>query len=318
MPRPTHRVVVEPDDEGKTLAAIVRAVVPDTSWNRAKSLCRTGRVRVDGELIFDGAQRLRAESVVEIDPVGPKRTATALDDDRIVHVDREVVVVRKPAGLLSVPFHEDDRDTLQSRTRAALRQKTPLGVVQRLDKDTTGLLVFPRTHAARRHLQAQFRAHTIVRRYLALVVGEAVTRSYETHIVPDRGDRRRGSWRGQGKPPKNAKRAVTHVEVLEKLEGATLVACRLETGRQHQIRIHLAEAGTPLVGEPVYARRDQPRIAASRPMLHATTLGFRHPATDRLMQFDEPLPDDFLAMLERLRARAESEPDGEGDRKRGD
>jgi 23S rRNA pseudouridine1911/1915/1917 synthase len=314
MTRPRYRAAVEPDDDGKTVAAIVRMIVPDTSWNRARALCKTGRVRVDGALVFDGAQRLKADAMVEVDPVGPKRSATALEDDRIVHVDHEVVVVRKPAGLLTVPFEEDDRDTLLSRTRAALRQRTPLGVVQRLDKDTTGLLVFPRTRAARKHLQAQFRAHTIVRRYLAIVAGRAVTRTYETYLVPDRGDRRRGSWRGQGKPPKNAKRAVTHVEVLEELPGATLVACRLETGRQHQIRIHLAEAGTPLVGEKVYASREHPRVTsvrAPRPMLHATALGFRHPATDQLLRFDEPLPEDFLSVLERLRALAGEEPEDE-------
>lgn len=304
MSRATYRAVVEPDDAGRTLAAIVRAIVPETSWNRARALCRTGRVRVDGKLEFDPAARLSADATVEVDPLGPKRSATALEDDRIVHVDHDVVVVRKPAGLLTVPYAEDDRDTLLDRTRVALRQKSPLGVVQRLDKDTTGLLVFPRTRAARKHLQAQFRAHTITRRYLAITAGHAVSSTYETHIVPDRGDRRRGSWRGQGKAPGNAKRAVTHVEVIEHFDGASLVACRLETGRQHQIRIHLAEAGTALAGEPVYAGRDHPRLAAPRPMLHAATLGFRHPANDRYVQFDEAVPEDFAAMLERLRASA--------------
>ncbi len=304
MGRPTHRAVIEAEDEGKTLAALVRAIVPDTSWNRARELCRSGRVRLDGELAFDAAARVRAESVIEIDPVGPRRKSTPLDESRIAYVDAEIVVVRKPAGIVSVPFEAGERDTLIDRTQAALRQKGPLGIVQRLDKDTTGLIVFARTRAARKGLERQFRDHTIARRYLALVVGAATEATHETQLVPNRGDGKRGSWRGRGKPPRNAKRAVTRVEIVDSLPGATLVACRLETGRQHQIRIHLAEAGTPLVGERVYTPRDGTALVGPRPLLHAATLGFRHPTTDVFMQLEDPLPADFEAMLQQLRTGA--------------
>lgn len=302
MSRPSHRVVVEPDEEGQTLAAIVRGAVEGLSWNRAKELCRTGRVSVDGTVEFDATRRLEPDQVVEVVPTGQKRRSTPLDREAILHVDTHVVVVRKPAGVSSVPYDESERDTLADRLHEHLRQKTPLGIVQRLDKDTTGILVFARTRAARKHLENQFRAHSVERRYLAITTGHAEAKTHESHLVPNRGDHKRGSWRGSGRPPRTAKRAVTHVEVLERFEEATLVACTLETGRQHQIRIHLAEAGTPLVGERVYARRGRATVKASRPMLHAERLGFRHPASNALMQFHDPPPEDFEAVLRSLRS----------------
>ena len=302
MSRPSHRVVVEPHEEGQTLAAIVRSAVEGLSWNRAKELCRTGRVSVDGQIEFDATRRLDADRVVEVVPTGQKRKSSPLDPDAIVHIDPQVVVVRKPAGLSSVPYDESERDTLLDRLREHLHQKTPLGIVQRLDKDTTGLLVFARTRAARKHLEGQFRKHSVERRYLALTSGHAEAKTHESHLVPNRGDHKRGSWRGGGRPPRTAKRAVTHVEVIERFEAATLVACTLETGRQHQIRIHLAEAGTPLLGERVYARRGHATVETSRPMLHAERLGFRHPTSNAFMQFHDPPPEDFEAVLRGLRS----------------
>lgn len=217
----------------------------------------------------------------------------------------------KPAGVPSVPYEEGERDTLVDRTRAALRRidrraRDPwVSVVQRLDKDTTGVLVFARNPKAHRALQAQLRAHSVTRRYLAIVHGEAANARYETFIVQDRGDGLRGSWglrrHHRGPPPRDAKRALTHVRVLRRLAGATLVECRLETGRQHQIRIHLSEAGHPLVGERVYVRElAGPRIDAPRPMLHAIELAFDHPRTGERVRFEKGPPEDFRAVLRAL------------------
>nr|WP_255216737.1 pseudouridine synthase [Pseudenhygromyxa sp. WMMC2535] len=297
-------------DQGSTLAALVRELYPGLSWNKARELVRTGRVSVAGELCFDAAQRPVAGQRVEVDPAGRRRRAPPLPEDALIHVDHEVVVVRKPAGLVTVPWDErDERDSLIERTRVALREREGgrsgerdrLGIVQRLDKETTGLLVFARTRKARKLLEAQFRVHTVHRRYVAIVHGEAEGGEHESALVPDRGDGLRGSWRGP-KPPKFAKRALTRVRVEERLQGATLVSCQLETGRQHQIRIHLAEAGHPLVGEQVYDRGYRgARIPADRTMLHAASLGFRHPSGERLLRFEDPMPDDFRAVLESLR-----------------
>lgn len=310
--------VVGVEQDQATVAAIVRELMDQLSWNKSRELVRTGRVTVDGGQCFDPAMRVASGAVVEVNPTGKRRRAPTLEPTRLVHVDAEIVVVEKPAGLISVPHDEhDQRDSLIERTRAALLEREReregkhgsdrLGVVQRLDKDTTGLIVFARTRRARKALEAQFRAHSIERRYVALCHGRAEAAVHDTFLVPDRGDGLRGSWRGP-KPPPVAKRAITKVRVEERLRGPagqelTLISCRIETGRQHQIRIHLAEVGHPLVGEQIYGRaRALDQLGALRPMLHAASLGFRHPAHDRIVRFESPLPDDFRALLEQLRA----------------
>jgi 23S rRNA pseudouridine1911/1915/1917 synthase len=228
-----------------------------------------------------------------------------------VHLDAQLVVVNKPSGVLSVPFDDADKNTLIDRVRFLLRRQnadggSELGAVQRLDKDTTGLVVFTRTLAAKRQLQQLFRSHDIERRYVALAHGVVEERTFETDLIPDRGDGIRGSYghfrRPRGSLPREAQHAITHVRPLEALQGATLVECKLETGRQHQIRIHLSEDGHPLLGEQVYVRDyQQPLMAAARPMLHAAVLGFMHPRTGERLHFEQAPPPDFTALLEQLR-----------------
>ncbi|HEX3126640.1 MAG TPA: pseudouridine synthase [Thermoanaerobaculia bacterium] len=303
---------ITPEQAGQTIAAVVRDLVPGTSWSQAKDLCKSGRVWIGGRAATDPARRLAGGERVEIRS-GPGRSATA---DLVVHLDPEIVVVRKPAGILTVPFEREDRDTLLALARVAIRRMRGSGgsptlrTVQRLDKDTSGLVVFARSVPAQRHLQEQLSAHTVTRRYLAIAHGEVRDGVHESLFVPDRGDGLRGSWgryrREKGAPPPTAKEAITRVRVAERLRGATLAECELETGRQHQIRIHLAEAGHPLVGETVYVRdylRDNrgPLLPAPRPMLHAAVLGFVHPRTGKSMRFEDPLPGDFLDVLETLR-----------------
>ncbi|HEX5656280.1 MAG TPA: RluA family pseudouridine synthase, partial [Polyangiales bacterium] len=186
-----------------------------------------------------------------------------------------------------------------------------LGIVHRIDVDTTGLLVFTRNLNAKRHLQQQFRAHSVHRRYLALIHGNIVGRTFDTLLIRDRGDGLRGSFgvfrAPRGKPPEDGQRAITHVRVLERFEGASLVECALETGRQHQIRIHVSEAGSPLLGERVYIRDyNGPRIEAARPMLHAAELGFIHPRTGRALSFRSEPPKDFATLLASFQAKGRS------------
>lgn len=305
---------IEAAEAGQTLAAVVRRLVPDASWNKARELCASGRVTLDGELARDDAARVREGQTVAVDPHGKRQIEGAIGDGDIVYADADVIVVRKPPGILTCPYEDGDRGTLVDRVRAYLRRTTKtkdpvVGVVQRLDKDTSGILVFSRSMRGKRALETQLRAHTVLRRYVAIVHGEAKGEAtIRSEIVQDRGDGLRGSWGARpsqrGEAPSDAKHAVTHVRAIEALRGATLVECRLETGRQHQIRIHLSEAGHPLVGEPVYIRDYAgPRIAAPRPMLHARELGFAHPADGRLGRWDEPPPADFEACLASLRAR---------------
>lgn len=298
---------------GQTLAAAVRGALDGLPWSRARELCRRGKVHVNGALETDDARRLQAGDEVAIEPQAPRLRAGVLADASVVHVDHQIAVVNKPAGVLSVPYEPGDKDTLADQLRAYLRRKSgaqgaELGVVQRLDKDTTGLLVFARTLAAKRHLQQQLRVHSIERRYLAIVHGALhESHAIDTQLVRDRGDGLRGSYghfrKPRGPAPADAQRALTHVDPLEQLPAATLVECRLHTGRQHQIRIHLSELGHPLAGESVYIRDYAgPRIDAPRPMLHAAVLGFEHPGDGRTLRFEQPPPEDFAALLARLRA----------------
>jgi 23S rRNA pseudouridine1911/1915/1917 synthase len=167
-------------------------------------------------------------------------------------------------------------------------------VVHRLDKDTSGVMLFARTLEAKKHLAQQFRVHSIGRRYVALVHGTFVgKRTLRSHLVEDRGDGLRGSAR-PGR--REGQLAVTHVRAVTPLAGATLVSCELETGRTHQIRIHLAEAGYPIVGEAVYIRGyGGPRLDAPRTMLHAAELTFEHPVSGEELSFGVEPPEDFPA-----------------------
>ena len=306
------RARVAAEQAGRTLSEVVRSMVPGRSWNYARELCKRGKVRCNGELASDAAQRLELGDFIEIDLHARRRREHVLDESALVYVDNEIVVVNKPAGLMSVPFDPSDRNTLVDRLQFLLRRRPgerrgELGIVHRLDKDTTGLLVFTRTLAAKRALQQLFRRHALERRYLAIAHGEVRAQRIESDFVADRGDGLRGSFgvfrRARGALPPTAQHAITDVRPLEPLRGATLVECRLETGRTHQIRIHLSERDHPLVGEPLYIRDYRaPRIAAPRPMLHAAELGFPHPRTARPLHFQREPPADFAEMLAKLRA----------------
>jgi 23S rRNA pseudouridine1911/1915/1917 synthase len=264
---------------------------------------------VNGERRTDPASRVLPDAVVVVDEHGPKQRAGALPETAIVFVDSDVVVVDKPAGMLSVADEAGNKDTLAYHLATLLRRKAdtaPVLVVHRLDRDTSGVMVFARNASAHRHLAAQFKEHSVDRVYQAIVHGAVEAARVETQLVLDRGDGLRGSFghyrRARGQSPTDSKRAVTHVAPIERLRGATLVECRLETGRQHQIRIHLSEMGHPILGERVYIRDYQGKpIESGRPMLHARLLGFAHPGTGKEVSFEREPPADFQAMLESLR-----------------
>jgi 23S rRNA pseudouridine1911/1915/1917 synthase len=265
----------------------------------------------DGVTVVDAGTRLAEGAKVVIDPAGRRGGSTAevtLPREAFVYLDPHLVVVNKPSGVSTVPFEEGERGALVDRVRVALNRSgkadsnAPLFVVHRIDKETSGLVVFARTWLAKRHLAHLFREHDIERRYLALVNGyfERARETFDTNLVENRGDGLRGSAKQSGL----GVRAVTLVKLLghAKRAEASLVECRLETGRTHQIRIHLAEAGHPLVGERVYSRHyEGPSVEAPRLMLHAATLGFTHPAEpDREMKFECELPDDFKGLAAKI------------------
>jgi len=331
QPRP-----VPEELEGKSLAAAVRTLF-DLTWSQARDAVSSGKVRVDGELRADPALRLRSGQRLSLEMRAPRRDAL-LDPiaAALVFVDRELVVVNKPSGVSSVPYEEEHGSLKElvfrclSRLERGRRPKgggrENVAVVHRLDKETSGLLCFARTWAARESLKQQFREHTVHRLYLALVHGRIERDSFtvRSHLLRDRGDGIRGSAeravtrkkpaRGRSAaarpvPVEEGKLAVTHVEVRERLAGATLCACQLETGRTHQIRIHLSESGHPLLGERVYTRDYRGNlIEAPRLALHAAELGVVHPATGEVLRWSSPLPADLEALLGDQRGRGASAP----------
>ena len=325
-------------DRGQTLAAFLRARLggpagggPATqaSWSRVQKLVRSRRVMIHGNICTDAARRLKEGEVVKILATAAAAPPRA-DDVRIVHLDEVVVVVDKPSGVTTTR-HAEERSWparrrqlqptldemvpdviarhLASRhgTRGGKpRRIPPVRPVHRIDRETSGLLVFARTVPAERILAEQFRAHDTLRRYLAVCVGRVAAGTIRTHLVRDRGDGRRGSSGTQ-----EGKLAVTHVEPVEHFGDAfTLVACRLETGRTHQIRIHLSELGHPVCGERVYSAPRRAEVVdssgAGRVMLHAAELGFVHPDSGAALAFESPLPADMQRLLDRLRAGARS------------
>ncbi len=295
-----------------TLAAVVREQTGAT-WSRARQLCADGRVTVDGERVLDPAERIPPGAVVVVDERAPKVDRGPLAKEAIVFSDRDVVVVDKPAGMLTVADEAGNKETLAEYTRTLLRRAeksgggdSGLGVVHRLDRDTSGLVLFTRTADAKRKLAVQFRDHTIERIYHAIAHGSVPEARIETDLVMDRGDGLRGSHghyrRAKGAAPSDAKHSITFVRPLEALRGATLIECKLATGRQHQIRIHLSETGHPLLGERVYIRDyEGAKIEAPRVMLHARTLGFMHPRNGKRVSFEREAPADFLEMAASLR-----------------
>ena len=317
--------VVGHRDADQTVAAFLRTRL-DLPWSKVKRLVESGQVRIAGQKVTDPAQRLKLGKRVEVVGQGPApkgqkparaklKAAPQYDGPQpvLVYSDDSIAVVDKPAGLTTMR-HPDEAAEFGERGKKYLpatladllpamlgRPGKAVRAVHRIDRDTSGLVVFARSRPAEQHLTEQFKAHTVDRRYLALVRGRPKAGTIESHLVRDRGDGRRGS-----SPAGEGQRAVTHVSVVEQLGDFALVECRLETGRTHQVRIHLGEAGWPLCGERVYDRPvggapGPDGSGAKRPMLHAAELGLTHPATEERMIWESAVPGDFRELLDRLR-----------------
>jgi 23S rRNA pseudouridine1911/1915/1917 synthase len=323
---PTRRFVVSRAEGGRGIADVLSSQL-NMPPAKARRLVQSGRVRLSAIVCPDPGRRVAPGQTVEADLAdapGPRgrRKKTGRDEPKPVirHADAQIVIVDKPAGLTTMR-HDYEAAEFGARGRrflpATLADLLPgmlaagkpgprprVRAVHRIDKETSGLVVFARTAEAEMHLARQFREHTVERRYLALVRGVPRDGRIESNLVRDRGDGRRGSSASAG----DGQHAVTHVRVVEDLGEFALVECRLETGRTHQVRIHLGELGTPLCGECVYDRppHGQPlpgESEATRPMLHAASLGIEHPATAERVSWTAPLPADMTSLLNRLRHR---------------
>jgi 23S rRNA pseudouridine1911/1915/1917 synthase len=362
---PTDRTYhIRPVLDGQTLAAGLRGLNAELSWAEAKRLIQQRHVQVNGNLVLDETRRVKAGDVVKV--FASARAPVPTDRDvRVVHVDEDLIVVDKPAGITTLRHAEErgweDRrkqlqptldEVVQRLIAAAPPRPSPSGggepgrraepprakgevrngvirrpggrppppasgraavpkvrPVHRLDRDTSGLMLFALSPRAEVALVKMFKGHTIERSYVAVVHGRvAEPLRIESYIARDRGDGLRGST-PSGREEPGSQHAVTHVEPVEPVGGDyTIVGCQLETGRTHQIRIHLAEAGHMLCGEKTYIRprpSDPPVVDASgapRQALHSADLRFTHPISGQAMQFTAPLAKDLAQWLARMKA----------------
>jgi 23S rRNA pseudouridine1911/1915/1917 synthase len=307
VPGGTVREEVPGNLAGERLDRVV-SMIADVSRSTAAALIAGGHVRLDGAGA-EGKQRLLPGQIVEIDLAGvPVRTGPLADatvELHVVHEDDDVIVIDKQPGLVVHPATGNETGTLVNGLLArypeiaAVGEPDRPGIVHRLDGGTSGLLVVARNQQAYDHLVDRLRRHLVERSYRALTWGQPASPNglIDAPLGRDPRNPLKVAVVAGGRP------ARTRYETLEVLErpDLALLACRLETGRTHQIRVHLQAVGHPVVGDPLYALR-RPTLGLERPFLHAIRLSFEHPRTLREVTFESPLADDLAAVLEVQRA----------------
>ena len=302
----TRTLQVNPEDAGARLDAWLACRMPDVTRSAAARLCEEGRVCSAGRPLAKNHRLTGAETVsVALPDPAPIEAAPEDIPLDVVYEDRDVIVVNKPKGLVvhPAPGHPDGTlvnallhhcgDSL-SGIGGALRP----GIVHRIDRDTSGLLIAAKNDFAHQRLSAQLQDHTLSRVYRCIVVGnlreDAGTVDAPIGRCP--ADRKKMAVVAGGRP------AVTHWAVLERLPGHTYVECRLETGRTHQIRVHMASIGHPILGDTVYGSK-KPVPGLQGQCLHAVGLRFLHPRTGEAVELWCELPEEFQAQLRRLESR---------------
>ncbi|WP_290034109.1 RluA family pseudouridine synthase [Ligilactobacillus cholophilus] len=287
-------------DEKGRLDKVLAILLPEISRSQIKNLIENGNVTVNNK---SEKPKYKVKSGDQIKLIKPKTKKIDLEPENIdldiVYEDNDVIVVNKPQGMVVHPAPGHEKHTLVN----ALLYHSPLstingtfrpGIVHRIDKDTSGLLMVAKNDVAHQSLAKQLKEKTNKREYIALVYG---------NIKEDKGTidapiGRNPQDRKKQAVVKNGRRAVTHFEVLKRYQNFTLVKCILETGRTHQIRVHMKYIGHPLVGDPLYGPKKV--IGNTGQYLHAAVLGFKHPTTGKELLFSADLPQNFQKMLRKL------------------
>ncbi|MHC1547746.1 RluA family pseudouridine synthase [Phyllobacterium sp. K27] len=327
-------LITDIDATGKRLDAWLSAqLAPDLSRNRIQALIVSGQVTIDGKVISETKYKLRDGMSIEI-IIPDAEDATPLGEDiplDILYEDTDLIVINKPAGLVVHPGNGNWTGTLVNAlihhcgdTLSGIGGVKRPGIVHRLDKETSGVIVVAKNDLAHRHLSAQFADHgrtgDLERAYLAMVWGtpDRTTGTIDAHLGRSHRDRTKQAIVHEER--EDARHAVTHFEVLERFGArddstalASLIECQLETGRTHQIRVHMTHIGHPLVGDMEYGgayktkanKFEEPLQSIvkgfNRQALHARLLAFEHPVTGDLMRFEAPLPSDMAELLEAFR-----------------
>jgi 23S rRNA pseudouridine1911/1915/1917 synthase len=309
----TIDVRLAPAHAGWRLDRALADAVPILSRERLKALIRSGAVETEGKALRDPAVKVRGEEALRIavPEAAPAHNEPQEIPLEIVFEDEHLLVVDKPAGLVVHPAAGNLDGTLVNAllhhcrgSLSGIGGVARPGIVHRIDKDTSGLLVVAKTDVAHEGLAKQFAAHSIERRYLAIVNGipKAAQGTIDAPLARSATNRKKIAI-VEGK---RGKRAVTHWRRLGVLADAALVECRLETGRTHQVRVHMASIGHPLLGDPVYGRSEKThgkvlsKLGFQRQALHAAGLGFTHPVTKNRLSFSSPMPPDMQELFNAL------------------
>ncbi len=306
-------VVLPGDAAGMRLDRALAIALPQHSRERLKALVGGGRVSSAAGVLWDPALKVKGGEALTLVIPEPKPSETVAQDIplTIVYEDDALLVVDKPAGLVVHPAAGNYDGTMVNALLhhcagrlSGIGGVARPGIVHRIDKDTSGLLVVAKTDPAHEALSRQFAAHSVDRRYTAIVAGQPVppTGRIEGALARSPANRQKMAIVSEGR----GKRAVTHYRVVQMLRQAARVECRLETGRTHQIRVHMASIGHALLGDATYGRtpgslsatlRD---IGFKRQALHAATLGFFHPTSLEKLSFESALPADIVELIGRL------------------
>lgn len=303
-----YHLTFSSDTAGTKLSQFLSDQIPHLSHTQAKLAIQNGLVSVNGTVQTDILSVCQPDEAILVDlrhGATPRaRTRHTLRNIEIVYEDKDLIVVNKPAGILVHPTDESERGTLLELIHRYWRKgKKPhsyLKVVHRIDKETSGLVVFPKNALSHRLLSLQFKDHLVERTYTAIVHGHVRPEQgqYESFIVQETKHTKR---RGSSGEADVGKKAVTRYQVRRYFPDYTLVDCWLETGRTHQIRIHFSEAGHPLLGEEVYISKELRRYQRfRRQALHAGTLRFCHPSTGEMVDFSVDLPPDMTRFIQRM------------------
>jgi len=309
-----EQVTIPAEMAGWRLDRALAALLPTYSRERLKALISSGQVTSGGQLSRDPSAKAKEGMSFSI-AVPPPAVAHNEAQDipiEIVFEDDHLLIVDKPAGMVVHPAAGNYDGTMVNALLhhchgrlSGIGGVARPGIVHRIDKDTSGLLVVAKTDPAHEGLAAQFAKHSIERRYAAIVAGLPKTGSgtVDANLARSSTDRKKIAIVSVGR----GKRAVTHWRLVETLKQAALMECQLETGRTHQVRVHMASIGHPLLGDPVYGRSRSEhrevlkRLDFNRQALHAARLGFIHPITGGTLTFDSPIPSDMQQLLSYLR-----------------
>ena len=309
----TIEVRLEPGYAGWRLDRALAAAIPTLSRERLKALIRSGAVAAGANALRDPATKVRGDEDLKVEVPEPTPAHNEPQDIplRITFEDEHLLVVDKPAGLVVHPAAGNLDGTLVNAllhhcggSLSGIGGVARPGIVHRIDKDTSGLLVVAKNDVAHEGLAKQFAAHSIDRRYLAIVNGVPKTAegTVDAPLARSSANRKKIAIVEGAR----GKRAVTHWRRLNVLRDAALVECRLETGRTHQVRVHMASIGHPLLGDPVYGRSGKTHgkllkeLQFHRQALHAAVLGFTHPVTRNRLSFSSPMPSDMQELFNAL------------------